>query len=161
MQSGILERHLPDVIREYYTPECALVPQFSGMPRALKQIHAALSRFRGHQQFASERRALRCDFGIPSARLIIEYDERQHFSTARAISLQHYPQSLQVGFNVQEWLRHCTKIDAKDNSPPFRDEQRAFYDTVRDFAWTERGFKVVQLKMGKSTGRAAQVKRRS
>jgi len=30
-------------------------------------------------------------------------------------------------------MRLCEKINAKDNDPPYRDEQRAWYDTLRDF----------------------------
>ena len=39
-----------------------------------------------------------------------------------------------------KWIALCEKINAKDNDPPFRDEQRAWYDTLRDFLPELKGF---------------------
>jgi hypothetical protein len=33
----------------------------------------------------------------------------------------------------------CEEINAKDNYPPYRDEQRAWYDTLRDFLASDKG----------------------
>ena len=44
-----------------------------------------------------------------------------------------YPSSLPLGFDREQWAAHCRKIRASDNDPPYRDEQRAWYDTLRDF----------------------------
>ena len=44
-----------------------------------------------------------------------------------------YPGKLKSGFNVKKWIELCDKIDATDNNPLYRDEQRAWYDTLRDF----------------------------
>ncbi|GAI43637.1 unnamed protein product, partial [marine sediment metagenome] len=63
----------------------------------------------------------------------IEFDESQHFTAPRKLSLMHYPDGLKLGFPKQRWGQLCDEIDAKDNDPPFRDEQRAWYDTLRDF----------------------------
>ena len=38
-----------------------------------------------------------------------------------------------VGFNRQLWLQRCAELNRHDNSPPYRDEQRAWFDTLRDF----------------------------
>ena len=35
----------------------------------------------------------------------------------------------------------CERINSKDNNPPYRDEQRAWYDTLRDFLPALIGFK--------------------
>jgi len=35
----------------------------------------------------------------------------------------------------------CKRIAARDNHPSYRDEQRAWYDTLRDFAPTLLGMK--------------------
>ncbi|RUM33494.1 MAG: hypothetical protein DSY33_04300 [Archaeoglobus sp.] len=50
----------------------------------------------------------------------------------RKIALERYPSDLELGFNREKWIRLCEKINAKDNYPPYRDEQRAWYDTLRD-----------------------------
>jgi hypothetical protein len=63
---------------------------------------------------------------------ILEFDESQHFTSARKITLELYP-DLTLGFDRRKWIELCLSIDAKDNSPPYRDEQRAWYDTLRDF----------------------------
>lgn len=38
-------------------------------------------------------------------------------------------------------MKHCDDLRAFDNVPPFRDEQRAWYDTLRDFLPEEKGFR--------------------
>lgn len=35
--------------------------------------------------------------------------------------------------SLKEWINKCKEITAKDNNPYYRDEQRAWYDTLRDF----------------------------
>jgi hypothetical protein len=37
------------------------------------------------------------------------------------------------GFDRDMWLSRCRTIGAEDHDPPFRDEQRSWYDTLRDF----------------------------
>lgn len=37
-------------------------------------------------------------------------------------------------FNSSKWKDLCNKLNKKDNDPVYRDEQRAWYDTLRDFA---------------------------
>lgn len=57
------------------------------------------------------------------------------------MSLSKYPGSLELGFEREKWIKLCEIIDAKDNEPPYRDEQRAWYDTLRDFIPTIMGIK--------------------
>jgi hypothetical protein len=38
-----------------------------------------------------------------------------------------------LGFDKRKWIELCDQINAHDNYPLFRDEQRAWYDTLRDF----------------------------
>src|SRR5207248_5209290 len=71
----------------------------------------------------------------------VEFDERQHFTPLRAISLRSYPVSANMGFSKERWIQLCDQIQAGDNSPIYRDEQRAFYDSVRDILIPELGFK--------------------
>ena len=37
-----------------------------------------------------------------------------------------------MGFSRGRWISLCEKHNARDNDPPYRDEQRAWYDTLRD-----------------------------
>ena len=54
-------------------------------------VYNTLHQYRGDTAFAKKNVSLRCDFVIESRKLIIEYDERQHFSEARGLSLRHTP----------------------------------------------------------------------
>jgi len=76
-----------------------------------------------------------CDYYIPEQSLIIEFDERQHFSIPRKITLEMYPEGIELGFNHKKHLNLCEDIKAgdKDKDVPHRDEQRAWLDTLRDF----------------------------
>lgn len=99
----------------------------------LKEIFVALQEYRGHTGFVRTKTLPQCDYYIPNPGFIVEIDEFQHFTAPRKITLQHYPKDLSVGFSIEKWISLCSKINAKDNDPPFRDEQRAWYDTLRDF----------------------------
>ena len=70
---------------------------------------------------------------MPDSRCILEFDESQHFTLPRKVALEHYPEELALGFDRKMWIDLCVRIDSKDSDPPYRDEQRAWYDTLRDF----------------------------
>jgi hypothetical protein len=106
----------------------------------LKEILKDLQKYKGHKDFVKSSVLPRCDFFIPNPGFILEFDESQHFTLSRKISLKNYPQNLKLGFSRMKWIDLCEKIDAKDNDPPFRDEQRAWYDTLRDFLPEFKGF---------------------
>ena len=99
----------------------------------LKEIFLELQKCKGHKDFVRTPTLPHCDFFVPNPGFIVEFDESQHFTFPRKISLQNYPQNLRLGFSLTKWVALCDKINAKDNDPPFRDEQRAWYDTLRDF----------------------------
>jgi hypothetical protein len=80
------------------------------------------------------------DFFLPQQGMIVEFDESQHFTETRKITLSHYPSDLILGFSRDIWMKHCDETQAYDNDPPFRDEQRAWYDTLRDFLPEIKGF---------------------
>jgi len=63
----------------------------------------------------------------------VEFDESQHFTNPRKITIEKYPADLGLGFSREKWIKLCEEINARDNNPPYRDEQRAWYDTLRDF----------------------------
>jgi hypothetical protein len=62
---------------------------------------------------------------------------------ARAASLRAYPPTVRLGFPKERWVTLCDEIRAGDNSPIYRDEQRAFHDAVRDILVPELGYKPV------------------
>ena len=99
----------------------------------LKKIYEKLQDHRGHKNFVKAKTLPNCDFFIPNPGFIVEFDESQHFTLPRKITLEEYPTNLELGFSKEKWIRLCNEINAKDNYPPHRDEQRAWYDTLRDF----------------------------
>lgn len=115
----------------------------------LNEIKKALEAFRGFKDFAKAKTAPRCDAYIPNPGLIVEMDESQHFTQPRRVALTKYPEGFNVGYDVQEWMACCDSIDATDNDPVYRDEQRAWYDTLRDFLPTVMKLKpTVRVQMG-------------
>ena len=73
-----------------------------------------------------------CDYWVPHPGFIVEFDESQHFTGPRKLALAVYAEGQALGFLAERWMDLCEQHDAKDNDPPFRDEQRAWYDTLRD-----------------------------
>lgn len=101
--------------------------------KQLKRIYTALRNYRGFENFTRAKKISGCDFYVPNPGFILEFDESQHFTTPRKIALQNYPLDLEVGFSKESWIKKCEVLNRKDNDPVFRDEQRAWYDTLRDF----------------------------
>lgn len=56
------------------------VPDYDSMDGVLKEIYDSRVSFRGYKDFPTPGYKLSCDFFIPAKKLIIEYDERQHFT---------------------------------------------------------------------------------
>lgn len=111
----------------------------TGSYNALERIHVSLQRYRGFTDFVKAKKLPRVDFFIPQKALIVEFDESQHFTRPRGIALTHYPKGHKFGFPLDRWRALCVQLDKSDNDPVFRDEQRAWYDTLRDFAPIVRG----------------------
>jgi hypothetical protein len=124
------------------------VPLPDQMDGTILTIYQGVQRMRGYSNFASFGKPLCCDFFVPAERLIIEYDERQHFTVQRAKSLELYPPDLALGFDRQEWLTTCRTIRATDPTPAYRDEQRAFYDSLRDILAARNGVRLIRLRYG-------------
>ncbi|MCW7076637.1 MAG: hypothetical protein OCU18_05020 [Candidatus Syntrophoarchaeum sp.] len=98
-----------------------------------KRIFMNLQNYRGNENFVYANTLPNCDYFVSNPRFIVEFDETQHFTHLRKISLQSYPQNIKLGFSPGKWIKLCEEINAKDNDPIYRDEQRAWYDTLRDF----------------------------
>ena len=109
--------------------------------QTLKKIFSELQSYRGYKDFVRKSTLYPCDLFVPSAGFIVEFDESQHFTIPRKISLQNYPDDHGLGFSSAKWIALCDKHDSKDNDPHDRDEQRAWYDTLRDFLPEIKGLK--------------------
>ncbi len=118
------------------------------MDDAIGRTYQKLVHYRRFQKFSTPDYKLLCDFYVPNRRLIVEYDERQHFTEPRALCLEEYPTDLLLGFDPKKWFETCRATRARDNAPPYRDEQRAFYDTLRDFLAVRNGFTLARIRHG-------------
>lgn len=123
-------------------------PNQEQLPKEYYKLVNALLEYRNQNGFQKTNYYPLCDIVIKDFKLIIEYDENQHFSKAREITLQNYPSTVKLNFSKETWINACRKINAKDNSPKDRDEKRAFYDTVRDIEAHRHGYKLIRIKHG-------------
>lgn len=123
------------------------VPGESQFNERYSRIVEALHEHRGAQHFYKSGTRLIADFYVEALKLVIEYDERQHFTQPRRITLDHYPSDMAVGFSIPEWQQTCDSTRAVDSGAN-RDETRAFYDTIRDFEITRKGLKLIRIRHG-------------
>lgn len=123
-------------------------PDFNNISKEYLPIVSSLEKYRNQSGFNKSNYSLLCDIVLEDFKLIIEYDENQHFSIARKISLENYPKNIILYFSKEFWIKSCEKINAKDNSPIDRDEKRAFYDSVRDIEADKHGYKLLRIKHG-------------
>ena len=107
----------------------------------LSRIRAALGDLRGQRDFIKSAQVPPCDYFISDPPFILEFDESQHFSRARLVTLSLYPADLEFGFSLAHWQELCHQINAQDDQPIDRDERRAWYDTLRDLVPIVHGFK--------------------
>ncbi len=123
-------------VEQNYKFEVETHPEdFIGTPYydKLKKIYETLQNHRGYKDFVRSKKLDNVDYFVPEPGFIVEFDESQHFTELRRIALRHYPDNFQLGFDKEKWIKICKETDAKDNVPLYRDEQRAWYDTLRDF----------------------------
>jgi len=111
----------------------------------LKNIYKALQHHRGFKDFVKAKTLPNCDFYVPRPGFIVEFDESQHFTKPRAIALKKFSKEIRLGFDQQEWIDRCFKFNSRDNDPPYRDEQRAWYDTLRDICSLSLNQPIVRL----------------
>ena len=107
----------------------------------LRDVASVLERYRGHGvgTFVRTRMLAGCDYWVPDPGFIVEFDESQHFTSLRKLALDVYADGHPLGFAAGRWMELCEQHDARDNDPPFRDEQRAWYDTLRDLVPSTKG----------------------
>jgi hypothetical protein len=107
----------------------------------LERIQSELANFRDHRGFIRSARVPPCDYFVSDPPFILEFDESQHFTRPRSITLALYPADLPLGFSPSRWRKLCLEINAVDDQPFDRDERRAWYDTLRDLAPSVYGFR--------------------
>lgn len=123
--------------------EAGILPEHYSSSRwnpELQAIYKALASHRGFEHFVRAPSLPNCDFYVPKPGFIVEFDESQHFTECRKLTLERYPASLPIGYDLEDWITHCKSLNMRDNDPPYRDEQRAWYDTLRDFLPSVKGF---------------------
>ena len=121
----------------------------TAISNSLALIRTALGNWRGHRDFIKTPQIPPCDFVISNPPFILEFDESQHFSQARLITLQLYPKTIPMGFSLSRWQNLCREINAQDDQPIDRDERRAWYDVLRDLVPIVYGFRpTVRLYAG-------------
>lgn len=100
----------------------------------LESVVAAIEAYRGYRisDFVRTPRRASCDFWLPDPGFVVEFDESQHFTAPRKSALSVYTSHFPLGFSTTRWMDVCERHHASDNDPPYRDEQRAWYDTLRD-----------------------------
>lgn len=100
----------------------------------LREVAEALTGYRGHSIRTFVRRGVlaSCDYWVPDPGFIIEFDESQHFTSLRKLALSVYADTHPLRFDARRWMELCEHHNARDNDPQYRDEQRAWYDTLRD-----------------------------
>lgn len=123
-------------------------PNHDNLPEEYREIVSALSKYRNQNGFQKSNYQLLCDIVLDDQKLIVEYDENQHFSKARKITLENYSPSIQLNYAKQAWIMACDKISARDNNPVDRDEKRAYYDTVRDIEAFKHGYRLIRIMHG-------------
>ena len=108
---------------------------------ALRDVARVLEEHRGFgmAEFVTSGELAGCDYWVPDPGFIVEFDERQHFTSPRRLALSVYANVYSLGFSAQRWLDLCGRHEARDNDPPYRDEQRAWYDTLRDLVPSIKG----------------------
>jgi len=140
---GLLLEKLYGSVQRNYTFDIGTHPDdFRHLPvyGKLNEIFTLLQN-RGVADFVKARKLAPCDYFVPDPGFVIEFDESQHFTVPRRVTLENYPDDLVLGFDRETWIQMCKKTRARDNSPPYRDEQRAWYDVLRDFLPEIRGLK--------------------
>lgn len=107
------------------------------------QLYKSLKDYRQHDNFVKNRK-LQCDFVSESNKIIIEYDERQHFTEPRRISLLNYP-DIPVYFDKEKWIKASEDIQAVGDFLYNSDVARAYYDSIRDIEAYNHGYKLFRI----------------
>jgi len=84
---------------------------------------------------------------------LFEFDEIQHFTTARLNTFNHYPKELKLNYSMADWVKYCNlyshksnKFYARKTSADFKFDggrryTRAYLDCFRDLLPQHHGLK--------------------
>jgi hypothetical protein len=123
----------------------------------LQKLHALLG---GDATLLASKRSgagPRLDFLLASRSLVVEIDEVQHFTTDRLATLNAYPDSADVAYDIEHYCARIRRFShladryraAKPAADfPFaggRRAQRAYFDASRDLAAPEAGLRVLRV----------------
>lgn len=139
----------PEVTLPWLTRNGHMKPELrEGLPAdALSVIERIFAVLGGDDKLmaAKTRGSVRADFLLRSG-IQVEYDEVQHFTTARFETLSIYSESVPLGFDLGEyaeitsaWIPKADKAFAHKQAAEFpgergRQRQRAYFDAFRDIA---------------------------
>lgn len=70
------------------------------------------------------------------------YDTDSKFTKPRRITLENYPDDLNLGYPVDFWIEKCEEIDAD----PITALPNALMDTMVDLAMAKSGYNVIRVK---------------
>jgi hypothetical protein len=121
-----------------------------------KQIKTVFSALNGDLQGLASKRAvsLRPDAFLPDLNCILEFDEMQHFTTQREITLSLYPDQFELGYDRFYYISLCKDFGETAKAKgatgyrrptaefPFaggRHCQRALFDSLRDILPVRNG----------------------
>ena len=113
-------------------------------------IIANIEKLCGTRSFANKKYKMAFDFVCEKQKLIIEYDERQHFTKQRKIALMSYPSNIRLYYEKKMWIKACDDINTrlKSKDRPYRDETRAFYESIRDIESYRNGYRLIRIMHG-------------
>ncbi len=140
--------------------EWMITPNPEAPPSEYVPIIRAISEYRNRVEFLNHHWKPKCDYVIEDKKIIIEYDEKQHFTEARRRALAAYPKDVQFCFSIPQWIEYCAKLNRHDNDPVYRDEQRAYYEAVRDLEAARHGYKLFRIMEGEFDWRSDGAKER-
>jgi hypothetical protein len=144
----------------------ALPDEASAARAALEEIYLALDGDL-NDLAAGKLTRLQGDFIHEPTGTLIEVDESQHFTTARLLTLELYPENAPLGFDLVSYKRLCqrwrTQSDgyyrtkaARGFGIGGRQKQRAYYDALRDLSAPAMGRPpLVRIEAAVRDGRSA------
>lgn len=115
----LLKKIYGQVIRQHSLELPARLEGYRGEVcfEALTLIHESLQNHRGHRSFVRTNRLPRVDYFLPGQRMVVEFDESQHFTKPRRISLSLYPEDVRLGYDRQRWMALAAELDRHDFIP--------------------------------------------
>lgn len=109
----LLQTLYPDVVVNYDLNLPCKLDDYKAFPvfDSLALIHGKLQKYRGFLSFVRSKKLPKVDYYVPSRKLVVEFDESQHFTMPREITLKGYPVNLALGFPKSKWIDLTQKIE--------------------------------------------------